>query len=405
MASVRLLVLLLILSAAGCALQPPTEQVFPEDRWCASDRALLDARFESGRLGSCTVTGDGAFELTNYPEDPPPINVSPWYAFRLSGNPGDVATVRIGFEHGFARYWPKTSADGETWERLDETRVVKSEDGNSMELSVELDGAQTWIAGQELLTSRFYDRWLREMDSSAPVTVGLAGHSVEGRPIYRVETEDRPEVVLLLGRQHPPEVSGVFALQPFVHTLLADTELARSFRQRFKLLVLPFMNPDGVAHGHWRHNVNGVDLNRDWGPFTQPETRIVRDWLAGADEQGLQLRLMLDFHSTDKNVFYTQRDGDLFQLPGFTGGWLDAASKRLPDYGFAREAQETSEQANSKNYFFTRYGIPAITYETGDETPREAISAAAVVFAEEMMRLMLSYPPLADRLPAAPGKQ
>jgi hypothetical protein len=114
---------------------------------------------------------------------------------------------------------------------------------------------------------------------------------------------------------------------------------------------------------------------------------------------------MLDFHSTDKNVFYTQRDGDLVQLPGFTGGWLDAASKRLPDYGFAREAQETSEQANSKNYFFTRYGIPAITYETGDETPREAISAAAVVFAEEMMRLMLSYPPLADRLPAAPGKQ
>jgi hypothetical protein len=31
-------------------------------------------------------------------------------------------------------------------------------------------------------------------------------------------------------------------------------------------------NPDGVDKGHWRLNDGGVDLNRDWGPFTQPET-------------------------------------------------------------------------------------------------------------------------------------
>lgn len=392
MRPVRSLVLLLVLSAAGCALQPATEQTYPEDRSCASDSYMLDAHFEGGKLGHCAVTGDGVFELTNYPEDPPPINVSPWYAFRLSGKPGDKATVRIGFEHGFARYWPKISRDGETWQRLDEGRVTKSADGASMELSLEVDGAQTWIAGQEITTSGFYDRWIREMAALPHVSVRLAGQSVEGRPIYRAETGDRREVVLLLGRQHPPEITGAFAMQPFVRTVLADTELARTFRKRFKLLILPFMNPDGVAHGHWRHNINGVDLNRDWGPFTQPETRIVRDWMARADQEGRQLRLVLDFHSTDRNVFYTQRDGDLRQVQGFTRDWLNAASQRLPEYEFEREGQETSDQANSKNYFFTRYGIPAITYETGDETPRDAIRAAAVVFAEEMMGLMLSYP-------------
>ena len=391
--------LLLTVALAGCAGQRLEEIPYSEDHFCTSERYLADAHFEGGHLGRCVVGEDGVLQLTNYPEDPPPINVSPWYAFRLSGQPGGEVVVRLGFEHGFARYWPKVSRDGENWERLAEERVAKSADGSSIELRLALDGAQMWVAGQELVTSPFHHRWLREMNASPDIQVRLAGDSVEGRPIYLAETADRKEVVVLLGRQHPPEVTGAFAMQPFVRTLLAETELARAFRQRFKLLILPFMNPDGVAHGHWRHNVNGVDLNRDWGPFTQPETQIVRDWLARADEGGLQLRLMLDFHSTDKNVFYTQRDGDLRQLQGFTPRWLGAVSARLPEYGFVREAAETSEQANSKNYFHSRYGIPAITYETGDETPREAIGGAAVVFAEEMMRLMLAYPPAGE--PAA----
>jgi predicted deacylase len=388
---------ILAITAAGllaaCAVKPLAEAPYTEDRYCASESYLADAHFEGGKLGRCVVADDGVFELTNYPEDPPPINVSPWYAFRVSGRPGEEAVVRIGFEHGFARYWPKISSDGVTWERLDPQRVDISADGSRMEIRLALDGPQVWVAGQEPLTTQFYEAWVRDLAALHHVDVALAGHSVEGRPIFLAETADRREVVLLLGRQHPPEVSGAFAMQPFVRAVLADTELAVQFRRRYKLVILPLLNPDGVVAGHWRHNVNGVDLNRDWGPFSQPETQLVRDWLARADGRGMQVRLMLDFHSTDKNVFYTQRDGDLAHLRGFTARWLEAASRRLPEYGFVREAQETSDQANSKNYFYSRYGIPAITYETGDETPRDGIGPSAVVFAEEMMRLMLSYPP------------
>jgi len=38
---------------------------------------------------------------------------------------------------------------------------------------------------------------------------------------------------------------------------------------------------------------------------------------------------------------------------------------------------------------YRRYGIPAATYEVGDETDRAATQRAAVVFAEELMALML----------------
>ena len=41
------------------------------------------------------------------------------------------------------------------------------------------------------------------------------------------------------------------------------------------VIVYPLMNPDGVDEGHWRHNTGGIDLNRDWAHYNQPETRQV----------------------------------------------------------------------------------------------------------------------------------
>ncbi len=386
----RLNFFLIILTAAiaGCAAPQVVEQ-----NACWSNSILLDAHFESGNLGRCVILEDGSFELTLFPEDEPPINVSPWYAFRLSGQQGSHAVVHMHFEDGFARYWPKISRDHESWDRLSTEQVQVLEDGVSMQLQVTLDQAQMWIAGQETLTTAYYDEWINALASTPGVQTRLAGRSVQSRPIYMAETETRKEIIILLGRQHPPEVSGALAMRPFVNTLLDDTQLAREFRERYQLIILPLLNPDGVVAGHWRHNVNGVDLNRDWGPFTQPETKIMRDWLADADSKGLQLRLMLDFHSTNRNVFYTQRDIDVTDPANFTAQWLGAAAQRLPAYNFEREAAETSAQANSKNYFYTRYGIPAITYETGDETDRDQIESSAEVFAEEMMRTLLGAEP------------
>ena len=141
-----------------------------------------------------------------------------------------------------------------------------------------------------------------------------------------------------------------------------------------------------VADGHWRLNANGIDLNRDWGPFTQPETQAVMDWVNQQEAAGHKLVLMLDFHSTWEDLFYTPSIQD---PPGYATNWLNAVRERLPDFPFRHVPSKDYEQPNSKNYFFTSRGIPAITYEVGDDTDREAIRIAAVMFAEEMMRLML----------------
>jgi hypothetical protein len=376
---------------AGCAsTEPASEPAWPQpDRSCASSTVLLDSHFEAGNLGVCEVSDDGVFTLTLYPEDAPPINPSAWFAFRISGKAGEEVTVNMKLAHGYARYWPKLSRDGQNWTPLEPGQVSGGGEASKlMSLNLVLEGSHNWIAGQEIIDSRYYFDWLQELDAVEDTTTRLLGESVQGRPVYLAETGNRPEFVLFIGRQHPPEVTGALGMKAFIDTVFADTGLAQSFRDRFKLGVVPLLNPDGVALGHWRHNVGDTDLNRDWGPFRQPETQAVIAWVEEQEAQGRALKAVIDFHSTWEDLFYTQ---PVVEDPlDFSTAWLNASRARLPDFPFRHVPSKDFKQPNSKNYFHNSRGIPAVTYEVGDETDREALHDAGVVFAEEFMRLMLS---------------
>ena len=358
---------------------------------------IFDAHFEGGQLGQCTPEGNRRFALVLHPEDAPPINPSPWYAFRVSGVEGAPVTLDMRVEGGKVRYWPKLSRDGENWRRAPDSAVQILGDQERMVLELNLPGPELWVAGQELLTDEWFSAQDRVMDTRPFATTRLAGLSAEGRPIRVTETEPRDEFILIVGRQHPPEVTGSLNLFPFLATVLGDSALARQFRERYRLVIYPFLNPDGVAHGHWRHNTGGVDLNRDWGPFTQPETRLVRDHVDRLVAGGASPRLMLDFHSTHRNLFYTQMPEEGTNPPRFARDWMAASRARLPDFAFDHEPTEVSDLPTTKNYFYERFGIPSITVETGDETNRAAIERSARVFAEEMMTLMLLAPPPTPR--------
>ena len=383
-------ILLCTLLLTACSTTPAPEADWPQaDESCASKTVLLDAHFETGNLGICDVSEDGIFTLTLYPEFAPPINPSAWFAFRASGAAGEEVTVNLELAHGYARYWPKFSNDGRNWKPLDPEQVSGGgEDSKSMSMNFVLEGSQAWIAGQEVFDSRHYFEWLQELDSFEGTNTRLLGQSVQGRPIYLAETADRPEFILFIGRQHPPEVTGALGMKAFMDTVFADTDLAIRFRERFKLAVVPLLNPDGVANGHWRHNVGDTDLNRDWGPFKQPETQAMIRWIEQQEAFGRELKLVVDFHSTWEDLFYTQPAVE--DPRDFASIWLDASRERMPDFPFRHVQSTDFEQPNSKNYFHNSRGIPAITYEVGDETDREALHQAGIVFAEEFMRAALN---------------
>lgn len=362
---------------------------------CANGTLAIDAEFDGGRLDHCEFSAADSVELTFRAEDYRVSDAFSWFAFRVATDTPREVTFKLQFPDSYARFWPKLSRDGRSWSRAPDEAVVRSEVGKSMTLTLDVGESGLWVAAQELRTARFYGDWIVQLDTHPELDTEIIGESRLGRPIHLASTGDRQEAVILLGRQHPVEVPGAIAMREFVDVVLGNSDLAREFRERFMLVIIPLVNPDGVALGHARHNDGLTDLNRDWGPFTQPETQAVARLLDELAARDIGPRLMLDFHATKQwptMIFYTQMPEDDTHPKLFASNWLGRVDERIDDFEFKHDPRPPSGQSNAKNYFFKRYGIPSITYEIGDEVERSAIIGYTPVFAEEMMRTMLEAP-------------
>ena len=365
-----------------------------ENSRCAGAGIAVDTSFDAGALDSCKVSDDGRLAVFIAPEDEPPINCSPWYAFRLHTSAPRMVDVSLRYTACGHRYRPKVSTDGVTWTYVDPGSVEVTEfAGSAMaRFPVETDGRPLFVSAQEIIVPATYDAWLDGIEGRDLVSRFELGRSAEGRPIEAIEigSPGAREQIVLVGRQHPPEVTGALAMLPFMEELMADTKLAIRFRDRFLVTAVPMLNPDGVVHGYWRHNTGGVDLNRDWGPFSQPETRLMGTLLKDmADDPARDLRLLLDFHSTGRDIFYTIPD----ELPTdpalFTAKWLERYQARMEDYEVTRDARHEVGRPISKAHAFDTYGVPAVTFELGDETDRKLIRKigreAAIALMEELL--------------------
>lgn len=354
---------------------------------CVLGAVTLDADFPGGNMGQCEASRK-RLVLKLKPEDWP-INPSPWYSFRLTG----VGKLEVELDYGRARhrYRPKVSEDGQTWRLLDAGSVRSMRDGRRVRMKLQVDG-EIFVSAQELMTSAWYDTWLSGLVQQYP---GLErrtfGHSKAGRPLWVVETNPQAaNTVFMVGRQHPPEITGAMAMVAYVETLLqghpqhcqTTSDLCR-FYANTNLVFAPLLNPDGVDLGHWRHSLGGLDINRDWGPFTQPETQAIKRLIDQLDQRST-LRAFFDFHSTQRNLFYIQEDEDLTLPPGFSRRWLANAEAR-GIYDYTPEPRHNRGSPTSKNYMYARFGIPSITYEVGDRTQRDDIRDAAEKLALAMV--------------------
>jgi hypothetical protein len=385
-----LLICLLCALLSACA---STDKAVPESEpFCRVGKLLFHTDFEAAALHGC-APGDNGPVLTIAPEYAP-INPSPWYAWRvtmgsdsLGGSGGIVIKQR--YLHGWHRYPPWTSRDGEHWERLPDSRVSVADDG-SVTLQLDIPPEGIYVAAQPPLTNTAMARWVSGLAAAHGLQVSQAAQSVGGRPVtaYASDVPGRRGSLVLVSRQHPPEVTGGLAYQDFVERLFAGDDLARRFRGRFAIGLVPEINPDGVNRGYWRTNQRGVDLNRDWGPFTQPETRGVAGWINQLHKQA-PLQLFMDFHSTSYDVFYMPHASDDPAPPGFAGVWRANLSSRLGDDMPAWSGQHNPGLPTAKSWARKQFGVVGMTYEVGDTTPRERIRRVAQAAAEEMMKLML----------------
>ena len=357
---------------------------------CGNQHISLSKDFEGGRFASCKLTSNNVFELKLAPENKP-INPSPWYAFVIHADKTTDITIVINYSHAKHRYWPKMSQDFANWQRLTTNQVELSQDVKQLSLQINVESGQTWIAAQPVIDNKSYKIWLEGIAESLPnVSLQEIGKSVQGRSLYVLEsaTNNKKPVIVLFGRQHPPEVTGALALRAFVDALMADTPLAKKFRNEINVLVLPNVNPDGVALGNWRHNVNGVDLNRDWGPFSQPETQQINEFIEHylSDKS---LWTVIDFHSTWRDIFYIQQQEQESRFPHLIMSWMEAIVKADSPIIFEAKPGHSPENPTTKTYFYEKYKVPTITYELGDNSEPRDIERSSRIAAISFMQLLL----------------
>lgn len=152
----------------------------------------------------------------------------------------------------------------------------------------------------------------------------VIGHSVQGRPIVslRMGTADPAVKVLVVGAIHGDEAAGMRIARRLVE--LGAPEGA-------ELLVVPTLNPDGVA-ARTRGNAHGVDLNRnfpfDWRPLSggeysgpralsEPESRAAHRLIL-REEPDLTIWFHQPFGLIDRprgNPFAARRFSQLIDLP------------------------------------------------------------------------------------------
>ncbi len=222
------------------------------------------------------------------------------------------------------------------------------------------------------------------------------GNSVEGRPTYMVKISDNPDVnedepeVLFTALHHAREPEGMMQLIYFMYYLLENYSTDASVKylvDHREIYCIPVVNPDGYEYNHqmtpnggymWRKNkqdnngngtfqesYDGIDLNRNYGPyaywnasnggsstypgdetyrgeapFSAPETANLRDFLSAHN-----IKCELNYHTFGNYLIYP----------------YGALSMETPDSAIFREY---SSDMTAYNGYFAGLDIQAVGYST-----------------------------------------
>lgn len=368
-------------------IQFQTKQIFKLD----NIDVYASNKFDGARLNGFKKLNDSTALVLINPENTP-INNSPYYAFKTwTKNPKSfyfTFQYPKGYKH---RYIPKIKKSNE-WSIIDSLDIFKKD--SIVTIKLNLKTSPTTVAAQEIQSSADVKNWYTNLVKGKEdyVKIKSVGKSTLGKnlPVLDIYSGDKKnkDIIVLLTRQHPPEVTGYYAFQKFLNTIMNSTMLEK-FLNKYRILAFPIMNPDGVDLGHWRHNAGGVDLNRDWSVYNQPEIRQAVKFIdKSLKKNKAKLLLGLDFHSTWYDVFYTNKTRTTI-LPNFIEDWFATLEAHIPNYK-VNEAPGNSKKPTSKGWMLYGHNAVGITYEIGDRTPKDSIELIGRISAEQMMNILLN---------------
>lgn len=313
-----------------------------------------------------------------------PINPSPWYALSITAERSTDLDLVLDYGRYRHRYRPWISRTDGGWELVADDRVSLVGDGEQARIRLVVSAGDTVVAAQPIVDGGVYEAWYEAWFAHNPGLVReTVGQSSDGRDLDAFTLladeprSDRP-LLIILGRQHPPEVTGAFALDGFVQAALRQSANASL---PFDLVILPLLNPDGVALGYWRMNTSGLDLNRDWLLRGEAETQAAWTYLQSLGLEDRDRVVMIDFHSTRSDRLYLDQYGAGDWRGGLLDAWLADIRNRGGDATPEPRVTQSEGGNTAKAVFANEIGALALTWETGDNTlPAAASDAGATGF-------------------------
>ncbi|RQG89356.1 M14 family zinc carboxypeptidase [Natrarchaeobius chitinivorans] len=295
----------------------------------------------------------------------------PWWGpngywnFRLNG----VKDKQISFHirnieesHQDLDYRPAITADPMTdeWDRVDEW----VEDGWTHSFDID-----TAYIGFVPYPYRKTVDFVSEVSDSEFVETAVIGQSVQGRDMHCIRIGDPTENgemldIVLTTRLHPGETLSSYQIEGAVNYIL-DTFRESGFDRAYRFHIYPNGNPDGMVNGWQRHNVNGVNLNRQWDktdPSVEVEN-IQHDLESHVDNY----HWGIDWHTQPADyptVFYdaTEHSDDEIDTIEEIERAIEGTSGLNSVDGAGR----------ARGYFTDEFGGPGITIETKDYHPYDA---------------------------------
>ena len=287
--------------------------------------------FEAGAGTDFHLRKDGAIGFS-IPEEPGgdiieyPASTVPgeylWFYFKVISDgkePLEFVVENAAGAHQTGLRWkitkPVFSTDGHTWVRAEYTqcsflrhqlwkRGIKLFGKPVFRFRAPVTAETLWVAYCYPYTNSDLNVLMEKLRNSPGVTISTIGKSEEGRDILKVHinrsagaASERNQQIWIICREHPGETPASFVCEGMIQALLKHPA-GKKLREIYGFSFIPILNVDGVTHGYYYHNANGVNLAFDWEEFISIEARAVREAIADDIEKGT-MRLMINLHSSN----------------------------------------------------------------------------------------------------------
>jgi len=236
-----------------------------------------------------------------------------YWNFRVRGAAGRTLTVHFTGSNAIGVRGPAVSSDGgKSWRWLGAVR------DKSFRCTFNADALDVRFCLAIPYVQSNLDEFLQKYRKHPNLRVDTLCQSKKGRDVQRLHLgrlDGRPKHrVLITCRHHSCEMMASYSLEGLLSAMLSDSDDGRWLQEHVELLVVPFMDKDGVQDGDQGKNRKPHDHNRDYdGNSLYPEVKTLREFIPKWSD-GL-LRFALDMHDPGirgdyhETIYLVENDG------------------------------------------------------------------------------------------------